>query len=133
MKFKSAVDWWFYAESLPLAGIAVVLLPVVLPMGGRGAALALLSLIGAAGLMAWLLFSTFYEVEGEVLLIRCGPFRWRIPIAEIRSVRDSQSVASSPALSLTRLQIDYGFGQTILVSPDDRAGFLKAIGREPAG
>jgi hypothetical protein len=133
MKFKSAVDWWFYAGFLPLVGIAVVLLPVIQPMGGLGASIALLSLIAAAALMAWFLVSTFYQVEGHVLLIRCGPFRWRIPLAEIKSVRNSRSVASSPALSLRRLQIDYGLGQSILVSPADRVGFMKALGREPAG
>lgn len=133
MKFKSAVDWWFYAGFLPLAGIAVVLLPFILPMGGLGAAIALLSLLAAFGLMAWFLVSTFYQVEGEVLVIRCGPFRWRIPLAEIKSVRNSRSVVSSPALSLRRLQIDYGVGESILVSPADAAGFVKALGRKLDG
>jgi hypothetical protein len=133
MKFKSAVDRWFYAGFLPLAGIAVALLPVILPMEGLGAAIALLSLFAAAGLMVWFLVSTFYQVEGEVLLIRRGPFRWRIPLAQIKSVRNSRSVASSPALSLRRLQIDYGLGKSILASPADRAGFVKALGRELDG
>jgi hypothetical protein len=133
MEFESAVDWWYFAGFAPLAGLAVVLLPVIMPLGGVEAAIAIVSLCAAGGLMAWFLVSTFYQVEGEALLIRCGPFRWRIPLADIKSVRESRSVESSPALSMKRLRIDYGMGDSILVSPANRAGFLKAIGRELGG
>jgi hypothetical protein len=37
-------------------------------------------------------------------------------------------VLSSPALSLNRLEIRYGNGKRMLLSPQDAAGFLKAIG-----
>jgi hypothetical protein len=40
---------------------------------------------------------------------------------------ESRSPFSSPALSLDRLQIDYGAGKSILISPADKEGFIEAI------
>ena len=34
---------------------------------------------------------------------------------------------SSPALSLSRLAIQYGRFEEVLISPDDRQGFIRAI------
>jgi hypothetical protein len=82
------------------------------------------------GLPVWLLFSTYYVVEANTLKIRSGPFGWSILISEIKSVRPSRSVLSSPALSLNRLEIQYGRGQSILVSPEDIEGFKNAIGQD---
>lgn len=61
------------------------------------------------------------------LLVRSGPFRWRIAIDGIESIRPSRSPLSSPALSLDRLEITYGGGRRLLISPEDREGFLEAI------
>lgn len=77
------------------------------------------------------LVRTHYTVAGDTLRIVCGPFRWSVPISEISEVVDSRSPLSSPALSLDRLKISYGHNKHILISPDDRNGFLRAIGRSP--
>ena len=87
------------------------------------------SAIVALGLPVWLLLSTYYLVDAGNLMIRSGPFRWSISISEIKSVEPSRSLLSSPALSLNRLEIQYGRGKTVLVSPKDVEGFRNAIGR----
>jgi len=130
MKFRSAVDSWFYLLALVLPGIIFIF--AVLSVGALN--LAAIAVIGGLavfvfGLPVWLLLSTYYLVEVGTLKVRSGPFSWSIPLNEINSVRPSRSVLSSPALSLRRLEIQYGRGQTILVSPKDIEGFQSAIGQ----
>jgi hypothetical protein len=129
MIFKSAVDRWYYA--VIIAAAIVVLFSIVSPIRSGhlsvtlGGAIVLLSL----GLPLWLLFSTSYRVDTQSLFVRSGPFSWTIPLAEIRSVEPSRSLISSPALSLDRLEIRYGNGKSILVSPADRENFLETVNR----
>jgi hypothetical protein len=91
--------------------------------------LPLLALAGAAVLIVWVVLSTYYEFKGEALIAHCGPFFWRIPLQEISDVRESRSARSGPALSMDRLAITFGGGRIILVSPQDKAGFLAALRR----
>ena len=131
MRFRSAVDTWFYLLTLVLPG--TIFLFVVMSIGiANSAAMAVIagSAILVFGLPIWLLLSTYYVVEAGTLKVRSGPFSWSIPLSEIKSVKPSHSVLSSPALSLHRLEIRYGRGQTILVSPKDIGGFQSAIGQD---
>ena len=82
--------------------------------------------IGAV-LPIWLLLSTTYSINNEVLVVRSGPFSWSIPTASKLSVRDTRNSKSSPALSLDRLQINYDEGKSIMVSPNNKAKFKEAI------
>jgi hypothetical protein len=130
MTFKSAVDWWYYAVVIGAAAVALAaVVPILGTDQGMPTALALGTLLVAVGLPLWLLLTTSYRVDSHSVQVRSGPFRWNIPIGEIQSVRESRSVLSSPALSLKRIEITYGRGRRILLSPADREGFLKAIGR----
>jgi hypothetical protein len=129
MKFKSAVDNWFYfcALVLPLG----ILLAVVMAMGSMSTFegfIVFLAAVLSLGLPFWLVFGTWYEVGSEVLTIRSGPFRWTIPISSIRSIEASRSLIASPALSLNRLRVRYGNRKSILVSPRDVQGFKRALG-----
>ena len=83
------------------------------------------------GLLGSMLIGTHYTVDGNILRIRCGPFRWQVLVDAIESVEPTRNPLSSPALSLDRLRIQYG-KRRIFVSPADKAGFLKAIGQGPA-
>ena len=78
-------------------------------------------------LIASILFRTHYTVSSGKVRIVSGPFAWTISIAEITDISESHSPLSSPALSLDRLRISYGRNKRVLVSPDDKKGFLKAI------
>ena len=77
-----------------------------------------------------MLVGTHYTVSGNTLRVACGPFRWKVPLDAIQSVEATRNPLSSPALSLDRLRIHYG-RRRIMVSPSDKAGFLKAIGQDP--
>ncbi len=127
MKFKSAVDRWYYFVIITAA--AIVLLAVVPAV--RSGELSILfggaTIVVSLGLPIWLLFSTNYRIDAKSLRIRSGPFSWTIALDEIRSISPSRSVLSSPALSLHRLEIQYGPGKRILVSPADHDAFIEAV------
>ena len=90
----------------------------------------LMLLMAVAGFMLWVLYRTSYTFADDMLLIRCGPFRYRVPLGEIDAVRPSRNPLSSPACSLDRLLITWKGGRKrILISPDDKAGFLRDMAR----
>ena len=71
--------------------------------------------------------------DGEpILLVRCGRLvRYTIPLAEIREVRPSAELLSSPAsCSYDRIKVVYGVYRSLLISPRDRDRFLdELVGR----
>lgn len=131
-RYKSKVDRWI---------LVVLMLAIVVQVVGIGAAamqmgdpLAATGLIlvgvGVSALIVWLTLGTYYAVDRGTLKIVSGPFRWKVRIDEITSVKATRNPLSSPALSLDRLAIRYGKNRRIMVSPADKPGFLKAIGHE---
>jgi len=131
MTFKSRVDWWYYAILIAAATLALLELFGTLTQGpGRSTVGVSFVLLILVGLPLWLLLSTSYRVDTGTLYVRSGPFLWQIPLREIHSVRESHSWLSSPALPLKRIEINYGDGKSILLSPRDRAPFMKAIGQQ---
>ncbi|MBE0592619.1 MAG: PH domain-containing protein [Gemmatimonadales bacterium] len=128
MRFRSKIDTWLVVL---LASASAVALLACLPLVSRGTpgdiAIAALVLLPALALPVWPLVATQYSFEGDDLLIRSGPFRWRVPISEVRSVTPTRSMLSSPALSLERLRIDHGRNRSIMVSPADKEGFLREL------
>lgn len=129
----SKVDLWLIAvTALSVATSTGALLAVFLKGGVPAAVLAgtaLLLLVAGIGLPLWVLLGTRYELTPERLLIRCGPFRWTVPLREIRAVTPTRNPLSSPALSLDRLRIDYGRGSSVMISPRDKDRFLADLAR----
>jgi len=72
----------------------------------------------------WLYAATKYEVTGDALIIHAGLNNRGVTVRSIGSVKDSRIAMASPAFSLDRLEIQYGAGKVILISPKDKAGFL---------
>ncbi len=68
------------------------------------------------------------------MLVRCGRrLRYRIPLADIREVRPSAELGSSPASwSYDRLKVVYRSGsihRSLPISPRDRDGFRDELAR----
>jgi hypothetical protein len=89
-------------------------------------------------LLAWVLLDTRYILDSRELLVRCGPLRWVVPIAQITSAIPGRDPTSGPALSLDRVRITFGPGKVIVISPRERELFLKTLetlrrGRPPDG
>ena len=124
--FTSKVDTWLFAIG-PLAGMAAaaVALPMAMQSGSAPDVMVLAAVVALTLILPiWLLLDTNYTLTADELLIRSGPFRWRIALSDVREVSPSHSWISSPALSLDRLRIRYGAGRNILVSPREKQRFI---------
>jgi hypothetical protein len=131
-RFRSKIDLWVLVLIVVVIIVQLVAITLAISEAGEaGAATGLiLAMIGVVGLMVWLLAATHYTVDRGYIRIVSGPFRWKVPVAEITSVTATRNPLSSPALSLDRICIRYGGRRRIMISPADRAGFLEAIGHE---
>jgi len=95
--------------------------------GQRPGAVAIATLAGSIGLVAWIFLTTSYRLSDRDLHITSGPFRIRVPLAQIQRITPTRSVLSAPALSLDRLEIAYGNGQVVVISPKDHRAFFAAV------
>jgi Bacterial PH domain len=75
-----------------------------------------------------LITTTFYQLEGKSLRIKSGfIINKLIMIDSIRKIQKSNSLFSSPAASLDRLEIFYNKYDSILISPKDKQKFLAEL------
>lgn len=133
MTFHSKVDGWLLVAVLASAAgcLAAGAAAMLTAPPGTASLIALLLLLVSA-FPVWILGATYYVLTAEELLVRSGPFRWRIPVREIRAITPTRNPLSSPALSLDRLRIEYGSSKWIMISPRDREGFLRELDRRRA-
>lgn len=127
--YVSKIDGWFIALlGLALATACAGLIVAGVKEGPLRAAQGGFILLGAAGALVWILRGTAYTLDGDRLLVRSGPFRWTIALAEITGVEKPGGFfgrgRSSPALSWDRLMITYGGGKRLMISPADQERFL---------
>lgn len=126
--FRSKIDTWLVYFLLTTAVPAFY--GVYSAFRGAPAPMAVWTLMVVTalyGFVLWVFSTTTYTVTDTRLVIRSGPFRWTIARDQIHSVHETRNPLSSPALSLDRLEIGYGDGRTVRVSPRDKAGFMHAL------
>jgi hypothetical protein len=127
LAFSSKIDLWLLILLLAaVAGCLAVTVELWAQISGPLWWVGLLLLPGIL-LPLWLLLSTRYSMSDSDLDIRCGPFHWNVPIADITAITPSGTWEASPALSLDRLRIDYGAGQSVIISPEHRDAFVKQL------
>lgn len=78
-------------------------------------------------LWIWMWFGTGYTVTENELKVRCGPFRKTIALKEIIKVEKTDSILSSPALSMDRLEVEYGHYNQIIISPINQDAFISLL------
>ena len=125
--YRSKVDTWLLVILAAAMLIGLFSTVSALVASGWQAWWAVLPLLLAVGLSAWVLASTRYSLSDDLLLIKSGPFTWRVDVNEIHRIVATKNPLSSPALSLDRLRIEYGNGKRIMISPEDRDGFLSDL------
>lgn len=135
MTFPSKVDRWLIVILVAVMAISLGGVASTVLAGGSPAGLLLAAAIEAlvAAFIIWTFRTTRYTVGEHELTIQSGPFRWRIGLADIQEILPSTNPLSSPALSLDRLLVRYGRRRMILISPEDRAGFLAAVAARSPG
>lgn len=95
---------------------------------GKGGTIAAVLICGlTSAFIIWLWFGTYYEIREGELKVVAGPFRWKIDIMEIKSIRKTRNPLSSAALTLDRLEILYGKWGMVLISPKNEEKFCEII------
>lgn len=124
--FRSKIDLWL---GLVLGGMPLLLLRPLWDLSRQPSQwpVALLLALLGIGLPLSVLVATRYTLTATDLVIRCGPFRWSIALAEITRLEATRDPLSSPALSLDRLRIEYGGGRAVLISPEPLEAFRAAL------
>ncbi|MCH8501886.1 MAG: PH domain-containing protein [Aliidiomarina sp.] len=126
--YTSKIDTWFVLVLVAIVSVFFIVFVSVLMTGQiRAIMLAIPALIVGAGFPLWLMKSTNYTLNDTNLIVRCGPFKWQVPVNQIQSVTPTSNPLSSPALSLDRLQINYGRWGTIMISPKDKEAFIQDL------
>ncbi len=120
--YKSKVALWL---------IAVVYFPLILTAssilmkGVDWSGLISLSLILV--FVSVILFGMRYIITEKELLIKVGPFTYnRYNLCDLISIRETRTVASSPAASMDRLLLQFRSGE-VVVSPNDKEAFIAQL------
>jgi len=121
-KFASKIDLWFVMLLSLVFGIILTLF--AFDENWIVFSILVLVIIFIAHMFA----TTFYVVNDEKVIIKSGFFfNLSIKIKDIKRISKSNNIISSPALSFNRLEILYNKFDTILISPKDKEGFIKAL------
>ncbi len=131
-EFPSKRDGWLVAViwSAALLFLGTGLAVNAAPIHATERVAVLLVCAASAALGLWVLYGTRYVFDGPLLRISSGPFRFRVPLADIEFVAPTRSPVSSPACSLDRLEIRWrGGARPVLVSPEEQPAFLRELSR----
>lgn len=134
-RFQSKVDRWLAAVLIIalLMMLASLLAMTTEVLREPMLIIAIIAVVLGIVLIAWVGLATYYEIDRTELKVVSGPIRWHVPLGEITAVEETRSPLSAPALSLDRLRIRYGDNRSIVVSPRDKAKFIRRLGLEPDG
>jgi hypothetical protein len=119
--YKSKVDWW----------LGLVL---VYPIFSSVASIIEGEWIGYIGIALCLLFivfiskSTRYIISENHLIVKCMFIvNDKIEISKIRKIEKTNSILSSPALSLDRISIKFNKYDEVYISPKERQAFIDEL------
>jgi hypothetical protein len=119
--YKSKVDWW----------LGLVL---VYPIFSSVASIIEGEWIGYIGIGLCLLFivfiskSTRYIISENHLIVKCMFIvNDKIEISKIRKIEKTNSILSSPALSLDRISIKFNKYDEVYISPKERQAFIDEL------
>lgn len=121
MKFESKKDLWL---GLFIWGSMIFGLVITIKDGNW---IAIISMVVALMFVAALWFGIVYYIVDDILEIKVGPFTSKIPVKDIKSIKNTRNPISSAALSLDRIQITYGNSRVALISPKDKEEFIKEL------
>ncbi len=122
MEFKSKVDLWLAA--VLWGSVAICFFPVFLE-DGLIVGLAIGIPMAIFVLLLWI--NTKYYIRDDQLVIKGVLKDTLIPIESITSVKTTRNPLSAPALSMDRLEINYGKYEFTLISPLEKERFVEEL------
>ncbi|NHM01964.1 PH domain-containing protein [Flavobacterium difficile] len=119
--YKSKIDWWL--------GLFLVY-PIFMSIKNilEGNLYGLIGLSVVVGLI--LIFSKttrYIIIENQLIVKSTWIVNERIDISKITKIEKSNSVLSSPALSLDRLSVRYNKYDEVLISPKEKKAFIDEL------
>lgn len=130
--FRSKVDWWLILLILVIPGW-----PIAKEWTERGTGypshsfwLLMAVLAAVLAFLMIVLIPIRYVIEGRTVSVQFGLIGWEFTafsVDDVQSIRPTHNPLASAALSLDRLNVDLGYRGNILISPKDKAGFLRAV------
>ena len=117
---------------LPMVLMAIALVWAVDRVRAGNESMINFAIILVVILYVWTTLSTRYEFHEDIMIGRSAFLRWEIELNSVVEVFPARGWApAAPALSSDRLQINYihsrGGLATLMVSPEDRDGFVDAL------
>ena len=119
--YKSKIDWW-----LGLVLVYPIFSSIISITKGEW--------IGYLGIVICFLFvffvskSTRYIIQENQLIVKClFIVNDRIEISKIRKIEKTNSILSSPALSLDRIAVHYNKFDEVYLSPKDKKEFISQL------
>lgn len=115
-----------------------LIIPISIVIGGLGFLMAyqkiwpgLTVVLSVTVFITFIFLTTYYQVEGAVLKIKCGLFfNLKVDIYAIRRISETNNPLSSPATSLDRLELKFLKNnkiETVMISPKDKSAFIKMV------
>ena len=77
--------------------------------------------------LMWIWLKTGYTIKNNSIKIQYGPFKKYIRIDEVHSIRETKNPFTAPALSMNRIEINYGKYETIQISPKEIILFVNEL------
>ncbi|MBY7143551.1 PH domain-containing protein [Virgibacillus sp. NKC19-3] len=121
MYFPSKRDLWMTIVlwGVPLLGVTI---PAV-----NGEMLGFFIMLPLSLFLLWFWFRTGYKIEDEIIMVRYGPIKMKVPINNIQMIKKRKNPFTAPALSTDKLELVSGRFDVISVSPEDQEEFIKQI------
>ena len=130
MKFKTKIDWWAHI-ALGILPIFTIFMAVIffVNRGTSGLAITIvIFLILDIFLIFPIWFNTYYTLDEKELLVKCGIWKpLKITYDSIKNVNESRSPLASSGLSLDRIEVIFGVGGVVLISPKNKQEFLQQL------
>jgi len=119
--YKSKIDWWL---GLPLVYPIFRSIQSIFEGEWYGYLLLSLTLL----LIVFISKSTRYIITENLLIVKCMFIvNDRIEISKIRKIEKTNSILSSPALSLDRIAIKFNKFDEVYISPKEKQAFVDEL------
>jgi uncharacterized membrane protein YdbT with pleckstrin-like domain len=78
--------------------------------------------------IVYLFRNTFYTIKDSTLEVKSGFLvNLSIEVNSITKIKETNNILSAPALSLDRLEVSYGTGNKVLISPEEKSKFIEHL------
>jgi hypothetical protein len=79
------------------------------------------------GLFLWIWVDTYYFIDNEILIVKSGPLKWKVPVSEITFVRLNQKTIGGiwkPTLSWDCIEVKHKKAGSVFITPDKLNDFI---------